>query len=872
RRTAEMLVSALPPDVLFTRVCDLLASQFGAHFVAIVENDRNQLHVRWSFVAGDEEPSTAIEAIDVDDLDLQAPTIRSIPGERVVLFIPLRYGEGCFGFLTLAGGAKRFTHEQVTLLETCARYMAVAIFNVTLAREKERLEALATRDALTGAYNRRAFDERLIDEWRRAVRSHEPLSLVMVDVDYFKVYNDSYGHVAGDHCLQQVVQALMSCVSRSGDMVARYGGEEFVALLPSTPEQGAIDVAERMCHKVAELRIMHRGSELDHVSISAGVATMLASAEDIAQTLVTTSDAALYRAKEGGRNRAAAGTYLGNEPPARRRFEGRSNLPAHPTSFIGREAELAMISRALPMSAVVSILGPGGVGKTRIAIAAAQAALPTFPGGVWLIEVGAENDAERLPGIVAHAMGLQGARPLEVVLTSLAASPALIILDSCEHLLGASKSLVANITRHCPDARIVTTSRQPLEISGEVGIRLEPFPLADATKLFVARARDVRPQFAPGSSDDLVVREVVGRVDCLPLGIELAAMRLRNMSLQQLAEHGSPLAHPTDLHERIGWSFDMLSESERRFLARLSIFRGPFDEEAARAVAGGETFDGPASFEILTQLVEKSLVQVDLESGRYRLLATIADYVRVRLSEFDEPGSVRGAAMRHYAGVVAALRSELQSGAPPEIFNRYAAVRENVEAVLEGALAGEDVESGAALAAGMADYWIETGRFADASRFLGIAIGHAGRLSRRRMLDVLESAIEIAAAGADADRLEHLAGRLSAETGTSNDGAETARAMLALALAHHARARFDEAGSLYHHASNAFRIAGDSRSLARALLGWSRIVADEQGDILRAVALLTEALDAARASGCASILLDIVAELVEVNLLRNDEM
>ena len=871
RRTSEMLVSALPPDVLFTRVCDLLASQFSAHFVAIVESQRSTLHVRWSFVAGDEDPSKAIEEIDVDDLDSAAATVRSIPGDRVVLFIPLRYGPDCFGFLTLAGGAKRFTPEHITLLETCARYMAVAIYNVTLAQEKERLEALATRDALTGAYNRRAFDERLVDEWRRAVRSHEPLSLVMVDVDYFKVYNDSYGHVAGDHCLQQVVQALVSCVSRSGDMVARYGGEEFVALLPNTPEQGGIDVAERMCKKVEELRIVHRGSELDHVSISAGVATMFANNDDPAPSLIAASDAALYRAKENGRNRAATSTYIGETRPARRRFEGRSNLPAQPTSFVGREAELAMISRALPTSAVISILGPGGVGKTRLAIAAAQAGLPTFPGGAWLIEVGAENNGDRLPAIVAHTMGLPGADPLEELLVSLAASPALIILDSCEHLLGACKSLVANVTRRCHDARIVTTSRQPLEISGEVGIRLEPFPLADAAKLFVARARDVRPQFAPGPEEDAVVRAVVGRVDCLPLGIELAAMRLRNMSLHQLAEHGSPLAHPTDLHDRIAWSFDTLSESERRFLARLSILRGAFDEDAARAVGGGDAFDGPTSFELLTQLVEKSLVQVDLESGRYRLLATIADYVRVRLVEFDDPTAIRAAATRHYAGVVAELRAELNAGAPPEIFNRYAAVSENVDAVLEGALNGEDVESGAALAAGMALFWIELGRHATASRFLDLAISHADRLSRRRLLDVLEGAVEIQAAGSDPERLEHLAERFRAETGTSNDGAETARVMLALALARHARARFDEAGSLYHHASNAFRIAGEARSLARALLGWAGIVAEQDGDISRAIALLSEALDAARASGSASIMLEVVSELVEVNLQRSDE-
>lgn len=871
RRTAEMLVSALPPDVLFTRVCDLLASQFGAHFVAIAESRNRDLRVRWSFSANGDALAQTIEEVSGDDLDPQSPTIRPIAADRVILFIPLRYGAGCFGFLALVGGAKRFSPEHITLLETCARYMAVAIYNVTLAQEKERLEALATHDALTGAFNRRAFDDRLNDEWRRAIRSREPLSLIMVDVDYFKVYNDAYGHVAGDHCLQQIVQALMSCVSRSGDLVARYGGEEFVALLPNTPEQGAIDVAERMCKKVTDLRIVHRGSELDRVSISAGAASLAAKADDPAQTLVTTADAALYRAKEGGRNRAATSTYLGEARAARRRFEGRNNLPTQPTSFVGREAELGAIARALPTSRVVSVLGPGGVGKTRLAMAAAQAALPTFPGGAWLIEAGAEYDGERLPALVAQAMGLPGVEPLEELLSALTSAPALLILDSCEHLLGASKSLVAHVVRRCPDARIITTSRQPLEIPGEVCLRLEPFTVADATKLFVARARDVRPQFAPGPADEAHVREVVSRVDCLPLGIELAAMRLRNMSLQQLAGHGSPLPHPTDLHERIAYSFDMLAESERRFLARLSVLHGPFDEEAARAIAGGDTFDAETSFEILTRLVEKSLVQVDLESGRYRLLATIADYVRVRFVEFDDPQAVRRAATRHYAEVVAALGSELLAGAQPEIFARFAVIDENVEAALEWALDDGEFETAATIAAGMTPYWIEAGRHAEALRMTSGVIVYGDKLSRRRLLDVLEAAVEVAAAGSDPEMLETLAERMRTETGSSNDGAETARVMLALALARDARAHFDEALSLYHHAANAFRIAGESRSLARALLGWGQIVADQQGDLSQAIALLTEALTAARASTSPSTLLDVLSELVDLHLQRGDD-
>lgn len=869
RRTAEMLVSAQPPDVLFTRVCELLASQFGAHFVAIVEACNAKLHVSWSVSADGESPVAAFEEIDVDDVDPQASSLHAVGSERVVLFVPLRYGAGCSGFLALGGGVRRFAPEHVALLETCARYMAVAIHNVTLSREKERLEALATRDGLTGAHNRRVFDEHLVDEWRRAGRSGEPLSIIMIDVDYFKAYNDTYGHVAGDHCLQQIVQALMSCVSRSGDIVARYGGEEFVVLLPSTPEQGAIDVAQRMCRKIAEFHIVHRGSELDRVSISAGVATTVPSLDDRAQSLLTASDDALYRAKEGGRNRVATSTFIETAQPARRRFEGRTNLPAQPTSFVGREVELATLARAIPTSAVISILGPGGVGKTRLAVAAGQAALPAFPGGAWLIEVGAERDEERLSMMVASAMGLPSPERLETLLVWLTASPALVILDSCEHLIDACRALVEHIVRRCPESRVITTSRQPLEFPGEVRLRLEPFTISDAARLFVARARDVRADFVLDAHDEAYVREVCRRVDCLPLGIELAAMRLGFMRLQQLAEHGSALGHPADLDQRVAWGFDLLAEPERRFLARLSILPGPFDEDAARAVAGGDAQD--ESFELLTALVEKSLVQVDLESGRYRLLTTIADYVRLRLEEFDAPVVIREAATKHYASIVADLKVEIES-MPSAAFARYASIRQNVEAVLGWALIeGEDVESGAALSADMTPFWIENGHLADARRFLETAIARGQQLSRRRILDVLEAACEVAAAGGDADHLEALGEKLRVETGTSNDGAETARVMLALALARRARGRFDEAASLFHHASNAFRIAGDARNLCRGLLGWAEIIVDQKGDVPQALAMLDEALDAARSSGAASLLLAVVAEIVELWSLRGDE-
>ena len=177
-----------------------------------------------------------------------------------------------------------------------------------LEEANRRLEALSYTDALTGVSNRRGFDQAIDLEWRRAIRSKQPLSLLLLDVDHFKAFNDSYGHQQGDDCLAAVGAAMAGIPRRAGDRIARYGGEEFVALLPATDEAGAAAIAERMRRAVEGLAIPHRGSAFGTVTASLGYATIQAADTSTPATLIAAADAALYEAKRAGRNGAAAAT------------------------------------------------------------------------------------------------------------------------------------------------------------------------------------------------------------------------------------------------------------------------------------------------------------------------------------------------------------------------------------------------------------------------------------------------------------------------------------------------------------------------------------------------------------------------------------
>lgn len=221
------------------------------------------------------------------------------------LVVPILQGEKLWGLLIAhqCSGPRHWQQLEISLLNQLAIQTAIAIQQSQLYQQ---LQQLATLDSLTQIANRRRFDEYLEQEWRRMAREGAPLSLILCDVDFFKNYNDTYGHQAGDNCLQQVVKAISCAVKRPADLVARYGGEEFAVILPNTDTEGAVQIAESIRSQVQALKLVHPSSQVSkYVTLSLGTASIVPSQEFFPDTLITTADQALYQAKKSGRNRVS---------------------------------------------------------------------------------------------------------------------------------------------------------------------------------------------------------------------------------------------------------------------------------------------------------------------------------------------------------------------------------------------------------------------------------------------------------------------------------------------------------------------------------------------------------------------------------------
>jgi predicted ATPase/class 3 adenylate cyclase len=411
----------------------------------------------------------------------------------------------------------------------------------------------------------------------------------------------------------------------------------------------------------------------------------------------------------------------GRFPPLRSVDAYPGNLPLQVSSFIGRDAELARADKALHEARVVTLTGVGGVGKTRLALQVAATALPRFPDGAWLVELAPVRDPEGVAGAVAAVFGVSvraGMSLEESLMEFLRAKRLLLVVDNAEHLLEAVAELVDLFERNCAGVVVLVTSREGLALDGErvlpvpslgappLGAGAEAAAAADAVRLFVERARAVDPDFELAAANTAAVIEVCRRLDGVPLAIELAAARVGAMTPAELAQgldrRFATLAggrrravqrHQT-LRAAIDWSYELLTDAERRLLARLAVFAGGCTRAAAEAVCAAAPLSGGQVFEALAGLVAKSLVVAQRESAetRYRLLETIREYGEDRLAELGETEGRRGAHAEYFCELEGRLCEQLFGPEQLTAGRRLAADADNLLAAVQHAVDTGDAD------------------------------------------------------------------------------------------------------------------------------------------------------------------------------------
>ncbi|WP_433189601.1 ATP-binding protein [Actinoallomurus sp. CA-150999] len=386
-------------------------------------------------------------------------------------------------------------------------------------------------------------------------------------------------------------------------------------------------------------------------------------------------------------------------------------LPAEVTSFIGRRQEVADVKRLLSASRMVTLTGPGGIGKTRLALRVATELRRGFPDDVWLVELAELDNPTLLPEALVAALQIQdhsAHRPIDVLVERLRDDRMLVILDNCEHVLHESAVLVQRLLPSVPGLRILATSRQPLGIFSEQTFTVPTLSLpdgprhgaattSDAVRLFAERAEAVLPEFAVTEQNRDVVDRICRRLDGLPLGIELAAARLRVLSVEQLLDRlddrfrllsaGSNAVAPRHrtLRALIDWSYSLCTENERLLWARVSVFTGSLDLEGAEEVCSGDGIARDEIVGLVIGLVEKSvLVRDEYPCGvRYRLLDTIRQYGRERLAASGEESAVKRRYRDYYRRLSREAKARLFGPGQAELLTRLRVEHPNLRTALE---------------------------------------------------------------------------------------------------------------------------------------------------------------------------------------------
>ena len=404
-----------------------------------------------------------------------------------------------------------------------------------------------------------------------------------------------------------------------------------------------------------------------------------------------------------------------------------NNLPQQTTSFIGREAEVIRLKQLAGESRCVTLVGSGGAGKSRLTLQVGAELLGDDPDGVWLVELAPISDRSLVPSAVMTALGISdvpGRSAMDAVVDYLRSRRLLLLLDNCEHVLDVAAKVIDQILRHCPNVRVIANSREALNIPGEATFRVPSlsFPKRDqiytpqslgqfdSVRLFLSRAQFALATFSITNENAPAVADICYRLDGIPLAIELAAARVKSMSVESIHERlndrfrlltgGSRTAMPRHqtLRALFDWSFDLLENAERNLFRRLGVFAGGWTLESAEKICADERLATWDVLDALASLVDKSLVQVDTDvhPARYRLLESAKQYSLER-QEAEESYQLRFRHAEHFAELIEKIGLQLEGADSLILLQRIESERENIRSAFEFAMS-VDIHEGAAIA------------------------------------------------------------------------------------------------------------------------------------------------------------------------------